>query len=118
MPPPNQNSGASPSLVAISRRTFICTVGQCGLRGCITSDTPIASNPRPANCGRAALADAGSASPDTSEKPIPALSKKPAAFQDSCRAAAAQTLFGTALPGIDRELGAVERTERMGDARL
>ncbi len=53
----------------------MCTVGQCGLRGCMTSDTPMASKPRPASCGRAALAEAGRASPATSEKPMPPRSK-------------------------------------------
>lgn len=75
MPPPNQNTGASPALVATNMRTFMWTVGQYGLRGCSTSDTPSASKPRPASCGRAALADGGSASPATAEKPIPARSK-------------------------------------------
>ncbi len=75
MPPPNQKIGASPALVATNMRTFMCTVGQCGLRGCSTSDTPSASKPRPASCGRAALAEGGNASPETSEKPIPARSK-------------------------------------------
>ena len=30
----------------------MCTVGAYGLRGCSTSETPIASNARPASCGR------------------------------------------------------------------
>ena len=33
-------------------RTFMCTVGTCGLRGCITSDTPSASKAAPASSGR------------------------------------------------------------------
>jgi hypothetical protein len=38
MPPPNHQADA-----AEKKRTFMCTVGQYGLRGCSTSDTPIAS---------------------------------------------------------------------------
>ena len=49
-------------------RTFRCTVGAYGLRGCSTSDTPSASHARPASCGRCAVADGGSALPVTCEK--------------------------------------------------
>src|SRR5665647_2279792 len=45
MPPPNHHAGAAPSLVATKKRTFMCAVGQYGLRRCSTSDTPIASRP-------------------------------------------------------------------------
>ena len=62
MPPPNHQM--SP---AAKKRTFMCTVGQYGLRGCRTSDTPIASNARPASCGRAALAEGGNLAPWTRE---------------------------------------------------
>ncbi len=118
MPPPNQKTGASPALVATSMRTFMCTVGQYGLRGCSTSDTPSASKPRPASCGRAALAEGGSASPETSEKPIPARSKNAAVFEDARAAAAAQALLGPALPRVRGERRAVEGAERVGDAGL
>src|SRR2546429_9948864 len=43
MPPPNHQADA-----AEKKRTFMCTVGQYGLRGCSTSDTPIASYAWPA----------------------------------------------------------------------
>jgi hypothetical protein len=61
MPPPNHQTGwpaVSPATgLAMKKRTFMCTVGTYGLRGCSTSDTPIASKPRPASSGRPALAD-------------------------------------------------------------
>src|SRR5687768_4156106 len=72
MPPPNHH--VSP---AAKKRTFMCTVGQYGLRGCSTSDTPIASNARPASCGRAALAEGGSVEPCTHDKFTPPRSKTP-----------------------------------------
>ena len=53
----------------------MCTVGTYGLRGWSTSDTPIASNPRPASSGRAAVADGGSRLPVTCEKLTPPRSK-------------------------------------------
>src|SRR3954464_9364929 len=68
MPPPNHQTGSSPSRVATRKRTFRCVVGQYGLRGCRTRETPIASKPRPASSGRAALAEGGSRPPDTCEK--------------------------------------------------
>ena len=37
----------------------MCTVGQYGLRGCSTSEMPVASHGRPASCGRDALAEGG-----------------------------------------------------------
>jgi hypothetical protein len=42
MPPPNHHAGAAPSFSAKKKRTFMCTVGTYGLRGCSTSETPIA----------------------------------------------------------------------------
>ena len=50
-------------------------VGACGLRGCMTTDTPMARNSRPASCGLRAVADGGSCDPLTSESATPALSK-------------------------------------------
>ncbi len=51
MPPPNHQHRFFASLVATKQRTFMCAVGQYGLRGCRTSETPIASQERPASCG-------------------------------------------------------------------
>ena len=65
MPPPNQLTVSPPAGVAASMRTFMCTVGTYGLRGCSTSDTPSASNGAPASSGRCAVADAGSERPRT-----------------------------------------------------
>src|SRR4051812_17978335 len=66
MPPPNHHT--SP---ALKKRTFMCTVGQYGLRGCSTRDTPIACHARPAICGREALAEGGNALPCTRERLTP-----------------------------------------------
>ena len=63
---------------AISPRAapFMCAVGQYGLRGWTTSETPIASKLAPASSGRPAVADGGSPSPMTCEKLQPPRSKK------------------------------------------
>jgi len=71
MPPPNHHTGSLPSAVASKKRTFMCTVGAYGLRGCSTSDTPMASHARPASSGRAAIADGGRLAPRTCEKFTP-----------------------------------------------
>src|SRR5882762_1552338 len=75
MPPPNHHTGAfsgrSSWWRAMKNRTFMCTVGTCGLRGCSTRDTPMASKPRPASSGRWADAEGGSCLPVTCEKPTP-----------------------------------------------
>src|SRR5690554_359087 len=76
MPPPNHQTGALSGALATKQRTFMCTVGQYGLRGWSTSDTPIASKLRPANSGRWAVAEAGMALPMTWEKLTPPRSKK------------------------------------------
>ena len=65
MPPPNQTTAGVSAGIAAIIRTFMCTVGTWGLRGCMTSDTPIASNAAPANSGRACVAEGGSAGPRT-----------------------------------------------------
>jgi hypothetical protein len=46
-----------------SMRTFMCTVGTYGLRGCNTSDTPMASKARPASSGRCAWPTAAGGCP-------------------------------------------------------
>ncbi len=71
MPPPNHQTGSASGRCATKQRTFMCTVGAYGLRGWNTSDTPIASKPRPASSGRLAVADGGRVSPITCEKPTP-----------------------------------------------
>ena len=45
----DQVTASPPAGNAASMRTFMCTVGTYGLRGWITSDTPIASNGAPAS---------------------------------------------------------------------
>jgi hypothetical protein len=55
----------------MKKRTFMCTVGTYGLRGWNTSETPIASKPRPASSGRWAVAEGGRVLPITCEKPTP-----------------------------------------------
>src|SRR5437667_7251397 len=70
MPPPNHQADA-----AEKKRTFMCTVGQYGLRGCSTSDAPIASYAWPASCGLAAVAEGGRRLPCTREKLTPPRSK-------------------------------------------
>ena len=52
-----------PSFSAMKKRTLAWLVGTYGLCGWITSDTPMASNRRPASSGRWAVAEAGMASP-------------------------------------------------------
>ena len=79
MPPPNHQIGSSPEPStgwATKNRTFRCTVGMYGLRGCRTSETPIASQCRPTNCGRAAVAEGGRRVPDTFENPMPPRSSR------------------------------------------
>ncbi len=49
---PPDVGGTSRRARATKKRTFRWTVGACGLRGWMTSDTPIASKPRPASSGR------------------------------------------------------------------
>ena len=54
MPPPNHHTGLAPSLLTRwKKRTFMCTVGTYGLRGCSTSETPIAWNERAREFGSA-----------------------------------------------------------------
>ena len=71
MPPPNHQIGSASAFCATKKRTLRCTVGAYGLRGCSTSDTPIASHARPASSGRCAVADAGRRSPRTCENSTP-----------------------------------------------
>src|SRR5699024_3005062 len=59
----------------MKKRTLACDVGTYGLRGCTTTDTPVAVKLRPASSGRCAVALAGRLSPVTCEKLTPALSK-------------------------------------------
>ena len=77
MPPPNHHTSCSAGVGASARkkRTFMCTVGTWGLRGCSTSDTPVARALRPASCGRLAEAVGGSWLTCTSENITPARSK-------------------------------------------
>ena len=60
---------------ATNIRTFRCTVGAYGLRGCSTSDTPIASHARPASRAAAPSPTAAGASPVTCEKLTPPRSR-------------------------------------------
>ena len=62
MPPPNHQAPVPlPSWfgLAWNRRTFMCTVGTKGLRGCSTRETPMAWKPQPATSGWAADAVGG-----------------------------------------------------------
>src|SRR5258706_2899613 len=77
MPPPNHDTASAPGFSATKKRTFMCTVGTYGLRGCRTRDTPMAWNERPARSARDAVADAGSALPVTWERLTPPRSNMP-----------------------------------------
>jgi hypothetical protein len=93
MPPPNHQTGSLPSAVASKKRTFMCTVGAYGLRGCSTSDTPIASQARPASSGRAAIADGGRLLRPVHVREIHAAALEHIAFFDQARDPAAFFAF-------------------------
>jgi hypothetical protein len=114
MPPPNHQTGASPSFSATKKRTFMCAVGQYGLRGCSTSETPIASQRRPASSGRWAVAEAGICSPLTCEKLTPPRSNS---VPSSIRREIPPPPCGP-VPGVAQEGLAFERFEFADDAVL
>ncbi len=114
MPPPNHQTGSASGLCATRKRTFMCTVGTYGLRGCSTSDTPIASKPRPASSGRAAVADGGRPAPATCEKFTPPRSSR---WPSSIRQLSTTAAFGP-IPGVAAKCAAVELLQPGDDARL
>ena len=96
-------TGSRPSGSAASMRTFMCTVGTYGLRGCSTSETPSASNGAPASSGRCCVADGGSVAPFTWLKLQPPRSSSCAAFDQARQAVALELAAGFARPARRHE---------------
>ena len=117
MPPPNHHTsslGCARGACATNIRTFMCTVGTYGLRGCSTSDTPIASHARPAISGpRRGRRRRQPLAGDVRE--IDAAALEHVAVLDHARDAAAA--LGP-RPLVAAERLPVDRLERGDDARL